>query len=102
MIEQIYTFFNMEMIYLWLNTGVLPFWFMIALIPNNRITLIFVNSIILPLNLASAYCYTVYQSILLDEAIIDIFKPIGIAIIYPMQVLQKIILIIMRQITLMT
>ena len=74
MLFQFQEFLTFENIYLWTNFGVLPFWFMIALIPNNRITQIFVNSIILPLILASAYSYAVYQSILLDESIIDIFK----------------------------
>ena len=41
---------------------------------NQNKTQIFVNSIILPLILAVAYTYTIYQTILLDDPIFDIFK----------------------------
>ena len=62
-----------ENIYLWINLGVLPFWFMLILIPNSRFTQIFVNSIIAPLILGTAYVYIIYQSFLLDEPILDFF-----------------------------
>ena len=45
MIEQIYTFFTMEMIYLWLNTGVLPFWFILVFFPNSKICGLLVTSV---------------------------------------------------------
>ncbi len=63
-----------ENIYLWTNLGVLPFWLMLIIIPSSKITQIFVNSIVLPLILAIAYIYVIYQAILLDEQIFDIFK----------------------------
>ena len=44
------------------------------LIPNSKFTTFFVNSVILPLILSTAYIYVVYQAILLEEAILDIFK----------------------------
>ena len=47
---------------------------MLILIPNSKITRIFVNSIILPLVLATTYVYVIYQAILLDESLLDIFK----------------------------
>ena len=65
------TFNNM---YLWTNFGLLPFWLMLIFIPNSKITQIFVNSVILPLILSAAYVYVIYQSVLLDEPIFDIFK----------------------------
>ena len=65
------TFNNM---YLWTNFGLLPFWLMLIIIPNSKITQIFINSVILPLILSTAYVYVIYQSILLDEPIFDIFK----------------------------
>jgi len=67
-------YLTFENIYLWANIGVLPFWFMLLLIPNLRITQLLVNSIIAPLILASAYCYVIYQTFLLDEPIFDFFK----------------------------
>ena len=60
--------------YLWTNFGLLPFWLMLIIIPNSKITQIFINSVILPLILSTAYVYVIYQSVLLDEPIFDIFK----------------------------
>jgi len=74
MLIQFKEYLTFENIYLWTNFGVLPFWVMLIVIPNSRITQLFVNSIILPLILATAYVYVIYQGILLDEAILDIFK----------------------------
>jgi len=45
MIDQIYTFFNIDMIYMWLNFGVLPFWFMLLFFPQSKICKIFVTSV---------------------------------------------------------
>ena len=74
MLIQFQEYLTFENIYLWANFGILPFWFMLILIPNAKITRIFVNSIILPLVLATTYVYVIYQAILLDESILDIFK----------------------------
>ena len=65
------TFNNM---YLWTNFGLLPFWLMLIIIPNSKVTQIFINSVILPLILSTAYVYVIYQSVLLDDPIFDIFK----------------------------
>ncbi len=74
MLIQFQNFLTFENIYLWPNFGVLPFWLMLIFIPNSKITRIFVNSIILPLILSSIYCYVIYQTILLDEPVVEIFK----------------------------
>ena len=74
MLIQFQNYLTLENIYAWANFGVLPFWFMLIFIPNSKITQIFVNSVILPLILASAYCFAIYQAILLDEPIFEIFK----------------------------
>ena len=71
---QFQDFFTFENIYLWANFGILPFWFMMIIIPNSKFTQFFVNSIILPLILSTAYIYVVYQAILIDEPIFVIFK----------------------------
>ena len=67
-------YLTFENIYLWINLCILPFWIMLIIIPNSRLTQIFVNSIVLPLVLATTYIYVIYQAIILDESIIDIFK----------------------------
>ena len=74
MLIQFEDYLTFENIYLWANFGVLPFWLMLIIIPNSRITKIFINSIVLPLILAAAYVYVIYQTILLDEPMSDIFK----------------------------
>ena len=74
MLIQFQGYLTFETIYLWANFGVLPFWLMLIFIPNSKVTQIFVNSVILPLTLAAAYVYTIYQTILLDEPIFDIFR----------------------------
>ena len=74
MLIQFQGYLTFETIYLWTNFGILPFWLMLIFIPNSKITQIFVNSVILPLILATAYMYTIYQTILLEEPIFDVFK----------------------------
>ena len=73
MLIQFQEYLTFENIYLWTNFAVLPFWFMLLVIPNWKITQFFVNSIILPLILASAYAYVIYQGIF-NEPIFDTFK----------------------------
>ena len=73
MLIQFQDYLSSENIFLWANLGVLPFWLMLILIPNSRFTQIFVNSIIAPLILGTAYVYIIYQSFLLDEPILDFF-----------------------------
>ena len=74
MLIQFQDYLSFENIYLWVNIGILPFWLMLIIIPNSRLAQIFVNSIVLPLVLATTYIYVIYQAIILDESIIDIFK----------------------------
>ncbi len=74
MLSQFQHYLTFENIYLYTNLGIIPFWLMIILIPNSRISQIFVNSIIIPLILSTAYFYVIYQAILLDEPMFDIFK----------------------------
>ena len=74
MLIHLQNYLTFEAIYLWANFGVLPFWFMLILVPNSKFTQIFVNSVILPLILATAYSYIIYQTFLLDEPVFEIFK----------------------------
>ena len=74
MLIQFQDYLSFENIYLWTNFSILPFWFMLIIIPNSKFTQFFVNSIILPLILSTIYIYIIYQIILLDESIFDVFK----------------------------
>ena len=60
MIEQIYVFFTMEMIYLWINLGVLPFWFVFVVFPKSQICRIFTASIFPIIILSLVYAYLLY------------------------------------------
>jgi len=74
MLIQFQDYLTFENIYLWTNFGILPFWVMLIILPNSKFTQFFVNSIILPLILSTIYIYIIYQIILLDEPIFDVFK----------------------------
>ena len=60
MTEQIYTYFSIEMIYLWLNFGVLPFWFILIFFPQSRICKIFTTSIFPIIIFSLVYSYLIY------------------------------------------
>ena len=65
MIEQISNFFNQEMIYLWLNLGVLPFWIILIFFPQSNICKFFVTSVFPYLIFSLVYVYLLvlaYQS----------------------------------------
>ena len=71
---QFQNYITFENIYLWANFGLIPFWLMLIIIPRSKFTQFFVNSIILPLIIACAYIYIIYQSFLLDDPFLDVFK----------------------------
>jgi hypothetical protein len=73
MINNIQPYLTNENIYLIANWGVIPFWLMIAIIPNHSVVRFLVNSIIAPLLLAIAYVFIVYR-IYLDGNIFDGFN----------------------------
>ena len=62
MIEQIYTFFNSEMLYLWINIGVLPFWLLLIFFPQSHLCKYFVTSIFPILLLSGAYVFILYKA----------------------------------------
>ena len=55
MLIQLQEYLTFENIYLFSNYCILPFWLLLILIPTSKITQIFVNSIIVPLILSTAY-----------------------------------------------
>ncbi len=64
MLEQISTYFTFEMVYLWLNIGVIPFWLAIIFFPNSKLGTFFVSSIFPIFILSGAYIFVVYKSFL--------------------------------------
>ncbi len=55
--EQLSIFFDIEMIYLWLNIGIIPFWFILIFFPQSRVCGLFVTSIFPFLILGGSYIY---------------------------------------------
>jgi len=74
MIEQIYTFFTMDMIYLWLNLGVLPFWFVLVVFPKSQICRVFITSIFPFFVLSLAYTYLLYLAYINGYDFLQNFK----------------------------
>ena len=64
MIEQIYNYFTIEMLYYWVNLGVLPFWFVLIFFPRSHISRIFVTSIFPIFILSGTYIFILYKSYL--------------------------------------
>ena len=60
MAEQISTFFTTDMIYLWLNIGVIPFWFILMFFPNSKVCGVFVSSVFPIFILSIIYLYLIY------------------------------------------
>ena len=60
MAEQISTFFTIDMIYLWLNIGVIPFWFILMFFPNSKVCGVFVSSVFPIFILSIIYLYLIY------------------------------------------
>ena len=60
MFGQISAFFTIEMIYLWLSFGVLPFWFVLIFFPQSRISGLLVTSIFPFIILGSVYIYLLF------------------------------------------
>ena len=60
MIEQICTYFTVEMIFLWLNLGVLPFWLVLIIFPQSQICRVFITSVFPLFTLSLAYGYLLH------------------------------------------
>ena len=74
MIDQIYFFFSIEMIYTWLTFGVLPFWFMLLFFPQTKICKIFVTSVFPFLVLAIIDLYLILEIFKKGFNFFDIFN----------------------------
>ncbi len=74
MIEQIYNYFTIEMLYYWVNLGVLPFWLILIFFPQSHISKIFVTSVFPIFVLSSAYIFILYKSYLNSYDFLANFK----------------------------
>ena len=62
MFEQIYNYFTIEILYYWVNFGVLPFWLILIFFPNSNLSKYFVTSIFPIFILSGAYVFMLYKS----------------------------------------
>jgi len=62
MIEEIYNYFTLEMLYYWVNLGVLPFWLILIFFPQSHLCRYFVTSIFPILILGGTYIFVLYKS----------------------------------------
>ena len=74
MIEEISAFFTTEMIYMWLNIGVLPFWFSLIFFPESKICNYLTTSIIPIFIFAIIYSYLIYLFFMTDYDFLGSFK----------------------------
>ncbi len=74
MIEEIYNYFALEMLYYWVNLGVLPFWLILIFFPNSNISRYFVTSIFPILILSGSYIFILYKSYLNSYDFINNFS----------------------------
>ena len=59
MIDQISQYFTTEMIYIWLNIGVIPFWLVLIVFPQSNICKYIVSSIFPILVFSAIYTYLI-------------------------------------------
>ena len=57
MLSQIYTYFTLETIYVWLNYTVIPLWIVLIFFPNSKINQLLISSIFIPLIFSIIYIY---------------------------------------------
>ena len=76
MINDLLDILSYENIYLIANWSVIPFWLLLIILPNHGVTNFFVQSIVAPFLLASAYAFVAYD-IFLEGNILDSFELYG-------------------------
>ena len=64
MIEQIYNYFTIDMLYMWVNIGVLPFWLLIVFFPQSNLSKYVATSILPIFLLTGAYIFILYKAYL--------------------------------------
>ena len=74
MIEQIYTFFTIDVIYLCLNIGVIPFWIILLFFPQSKISGFFVSSIFPYFLFGAIYVYLLYYVFIQDYDFLNNFN----------------------------
>ena len=74
MFEQLSNFFTIEMIYLWLNIGIIPFWFVLIFFPQSKFSSYLIISIFPYLVFSAVYVYLVYYFFISDYDFLNNFS----------------------------
>ena len=74
MIEEIYNYFTIDMLFYWVNFGVLPFWLILIFFPNSNLSRYFITSIFPILILSGSYIFILYKSYLNSYDFINNFS----------------------------
>ena len=74
MTEQLTNFFTIEMIYLWLNIGVVPLWFILLFFPQSKFCSYLITSIFPYLIFALIYIYLFYYFLISDYDFLNNFN----------------------------
>ncbi len=74
MFEQIYNYFTISTLYLWVNLGVLPLWLVLIFFPKSYFCRFFVVSIFPIFILSVAYIFILYKSFLNSYDFLDNFS----------------------------
>ena len=74
MFEQLSIFFTIEMIYMWLNIGVVPLWFILLFFPQSKFCSYLITSIFPYLIFALIYIYLFYYFLISDYDVLNNFN----------------------------
>ena len=74
MFEQLSIFFTIEMIYLWLNIGVVPLWFILLFFPQSKFCSYLITSIFPYLIFSLIYIYLFYYFLVSDYDFLNNFN----------------------------
>ena len=72
MLSNLQDYFTIDMVYLWLNFGVMPLWIALIFFPNSRMVKIFISSIFMPIVFSLTYVYIAYIFIIQSDSIFEI------------------------------
>ena len=74
MIEQIFNYFTIQTLYMWINLGVIPFWLLLIFFPQSYLSRFFVTSIFPFFILSGAYIFILYKSYLTNYNFVENFN----------------------------
>ena len=74
MIEQIFNYFTIETLYMWINLGIIPFWLILIFFSHSYLCRFLVTSILPFVVLSGIYFFVLYKSFLIGYDFDDNFN----------------------------